>query len=82
MGRHGFSGGMAPSGVPPGLRSAVLEILRSAGGVLRRRKILEALEQRGHRLSLAGLNRLLDETRRDGATEETPDGVRLLRPPP
>lgn len=73
---------MSPSGVPPGIRDVAIAIVRDAGGVLRRRAILERLEQRGHRISLAGLNRLLDETRRSGWTEETAEGVRLLRPPP
>lgn len=65
----------SPAGVPPGAVETVLEILRGVGGPVRRRKLLEELERRGRRLSLAGLNRILDHTRRSGLTAESPEGV-------
>ena len=71
----------APPGVPPGLLDAVLAVLRSAPGPVRRREILRELEARGHRVSLAGLNRALDHTGRTGRTKDTPDGVRLVPAP-
>jgi hypothetical protein len=46
---------------------------------MRRRKLLEELERRGHRLSLAGLNRALQHCAESGITEERPEGVRLTR---
>lgn len=67
-------------GIPPGTVEAVLEILRLSPTPLRRRKLLEELERRGRRLSLAGLNRALDLCRRTGRTTETPDGVRSRSP--
>jgi hypothetical protein len=71
----------APTGVPPGLLEAVLAILRGTPGPVRRRAILRELETRGHRVSLAGLNRALDHTDRAGLTRESPDGVVLIAPP-
>ena len=56
---------------------AVLTILRSTPGPVKRRKILAELESRGHRISLAGLNRVLDHCARQGWTVDTPNGVRL-----
>ncbi len=70
----------APAGVPPGLLEAVLTVLRSSDGPVRRRVILRELESRGHRISLAGLNRALDHARRAGMTKESPDGVVLQLP--
>ena len=67
----------APSGIPPGMIDVVLEIVRTAPGPIRRRKILQILSQQGRTISLAGLNRVLDYTRRAGTTEETDIGVRL-----
>lgn len=64
-------------GIPLGAREAVLEVLRSSATPLRRRRILEELEGRGHRISLAGLNRILEWCVRDRLTEEDPGGVRL-----
>ena len=72
----------APAGVPPGLLSATLEVLRAAQGPIRRRQVLRELETRGHRVSLAGLNRALDHTSRTGVTRDTPDGVVLVAPEP
>lgn len=67
-------------GVPAGVVASVLEILRASPGAMRRRKILEALEHRGHRISLAGLNRALQAAREAGLTVESPDGVRAVPP--
>jgi len=53
------------AGIPPGSVDAVLGILRSSPGPLRRRKILAELEARGHRISLAGLNRILEHCSRN-----------------
>ncbi|MCI4366020.1 MAG: hypothetical protein L3K10_08225 [Thermoplasmata archaeon] len=66
-----------PPGIPPGLVGPVIAILRSAHGPVRRRKLLEELERQGHRISLAGLNRILQHSRQSGLTTESPDGVRL-----
>jgi hypothetical protein len=67
-----------PVGVPPGLVDAILTCLRAAGGSpVRRRRLLEELEHRGHRVSLAGLNRALQYCRSAQLTIEGPDGVRL-----
>jgi len=68
------------AGIPPGLQIAVLAILGSSTKPLRRREILEELERRGHRISLAGLNRALQHCARAELTTEGPDGVKL-RPP-
>lgn len=70
----------APPGVPPGLLDDVLAILKNAGTPVRRRKLLEELERRGRRVSLAGLNRALDHALRAGLTRESPEGVRPRRP--
>jgi hypothetical protein len=64
-------------GIPPGLLGAVLSILGASPTPLRRREILEELERRGHRISLAGLNRLLQYCSRAELTSEGPDGVKL-----
>ncbi|MGP8109527.1 MAG: hypothetical protein ACLQD9_02300 [Thermoplasmata archaeon] len=69
------------AGIPPGSVDAVLGILRSSSGPLRRRKILAELEARGHRISLAGLNRILEHCSRSQLTSDGPDGVRLRVPP-
>jgi hypothetical protein len=71
-------GGIA--GVPPGLVDPLVSILRGSPAPIRRRKILEELERRGHRISLAGLNRLLQQCTETGLTVESPDGVRLQNP--
>jgi hypothetical protein len=65
-------------GVPKGVLDAVRTILASSPVPLRRRKILEELERRGHRISLAGLNRVLQLATETGVTVDGPDGVRLL----
>jgi Fe2+ or Zn2+ uptake regulation protein len=68
-------------GIPPGLLGAVLSILGASPHPLRRRDLLEELERRGHRISLAGLNRILQHCAESGLTTEGPDGVEL-RPRP
>ena len=65
------------AGLAPGMVEPVLDVLRGSSTPVRRRKILEELERRGHRLSLAGLNRILQHCAQTGRTLETPDGVRL-----
>ena len=68
------------AGIPPGAIDAVLEVLRRGPTPMRRRAILGSLEQNGHRISLAGLNRILDHLARQHLTREGPDGVRLVAP--
>lgn len=73
------------AGIPPGTLEALREILRDAPAPIRRRALLEELDRRGHRISLAGLNRALDFYRRSGWTVESPQGVRIRPgdgPPP
>lgn len=48
---------------------------------MRRRKILAELEARGHRISLAGLNRILEHCTRNELISDGPDGVRAKPPP-
>jgi hypothetical protein len=69
----------APSlvGIPPGLVGEVIGILQKSAGPIRRRKLLSELEQRGRRISLAGLNRILQYCVEAGLTVETPEGVQL-----
>jgi Fe2+ or Zn2+ uptake regulation protein len=69
------------AGIPPGSADAVLSVLRSSGGPIRRRKILAELEGRGHRISLAGLNRILEHCSQNGWITESSDGVQLKAPP-
>lgn len=69
-------------GVPSGMVNHVIAILESVPGPIRRRKILETLEGQGHRISLAGLNRVLQHCKERGWTQETPEGVRLSRDHP
>ena len=69
------------AGIPPGSVEAVLSVLRSSPGPMRRRKILGELEARGHRISLAGLNRILEYCSRTQLTSDGPDGVRPKTPP-
>jgi Fe2+ or Zn2+ uptake regulation protein len=64
-------------GIPPGLLGAVISILGAAPKPLRRREILEELDRRGHRISLAGLNRIVQRCVESGLATEGPDGVRL-----
>jgi hypothetical protein len=64
------------AGVPPGFVGHVLSVLRTAPGPMRRREILAELERRGHRISLAGLNRTLEECERLGLTSSDSSGVR------
>lgn len=64
-------------GLAPGMAEAVEAILRASPGPIRRRALLGELERRGHRLSLAGLNRVLQQLAEAGRTVEGPEGVRL-----
>lgn len=64
------------AGIPAGSVDAVLSILQATPGPIRRRKLLAELEARGHRISLAGLNRILQHCAEQQWTLETPDGVR------
>jgi hypothetical protein len=64
------------AGIPPGSVEAVLTVLRAGPVPMRRRKILSELEARGHRISLAGLNRILEHCTRTGLTTDGPDGLR------
>jgi hypothetical protein len=66
--------------IPPGALEAVLDVLRATPGAIRRRPLLAELVARGHRISLAGLNRILEECGRRQLTSESPDGVRLRTP--
>ena len=68
------------TGIPPGMVTAVVAILHSVPGPIRRRKLLEELDHRGRRISLAGLNRVLQHCSQNGITLEGPDGVRLKDP--
>jgi hypothetical protein len=67
----------AIAGVPPGIVNALISCLEAAGGPVRRRQLLADLERQGHRISLAGLNRALQQCGDSGLTIEGPEGVRL-----
>ncbi|MGC2289337.1 MAG: hypothetical protein WA688_05710 [Thermoplasmata archaeon] len=69
------------AGIPPESVEAVLSVVRSSQGPVRRRRILAELETRGHRISLAGLNRILEHCSRNQWISEGPDGVRPKSPP-
>jgi hypothetical protein len=69
--------GRGVAGIPPGLVDPVIEILGASSSPVRRRILLEELERRGHRISLAGLNRILQHLSLSGRTVEAPGGVRL-----
>jgi Fe2+ or Zn2+ uptake regulation protein len=64
-------------GLPPGVLPAVLAILGRPPAPIRRRRLLEELERQGHRVSLAGLNRVLQQCSESGLTVESDAGVRL-----
>jgi hypothetical protein len=64
-------------GIAPGILDPVLTILKASPTPIRRRKLLEELERNGHRISLAGLNRVLQQCATCGLTVESPEGVRL-----
>jgi len=65
------------AGIAPGVIDPVIAILGSSSTPIRRRQLLEELDRRGHRVSLAGLNRVLQHCAQAGLTVEGPDGVRL-----
>lgn len=77
----GARSGPVIAGIAPGVVEPVLAILAASASPVRRRKLLEELERRGHRISLAGLNRILQYCVESGLTTESPDGVRLRSPP-
>ena len=66
-------------GLPPGVLPAVLAILGRSPTPMRRRRLLEELGRDGHRVSLAGLNRVLQQCAQEGTTVESEDGVRLRK---
>jgi len=66
-------------GLAPGLLDAVVEVLSRSPGRVRRRELLAALERGGHRVSLAGLNRVLQQCAESRITDESPDGVRIRK---
>jgi len=66
--------------IPPGSVDFVMEVLRKEKGPMKRRKILEELEHRGHRISLAGLNRILEVCTEEKLIVNGPDGVRVNAP--
>ncbi len=66
--------------IPPGSLELVVSILRSSPGPVRRRKLLTELEAGGHRISLAGLNRIIEHGTRQGRLSDGPDGVRAMPP--
>lgn len=70
------------SGIPPGSVEWVLDVLRSQKGSMKRRKLLEELEHRGHRISLAGLNRILEVCLQEKRITADADGVRIAPTPP
>lgn len=65
-------------GIPPGSLDYVLEALRGQRGPMKRRALLEELEQRGHRISLAGLNRIIEVGSREKRLSNGPDGVSIV----
>ncbi|MCI4331521.1 MAG: hypothetical protein L3K19_06710 [Thermoplasmata archaeon] len=69
------------AGIPPGVVERVLSILGDSSLPVRRRKLLDELEGRGTRISLAGLNRVLQHCQEAGLTVEGPEGVRRRAPP-
>lgn len=68
------------AGLPPGIQAAVLSILKRSPGPIRRRELLEELGRQGRRVSLAGLNRVLQQCSLSGLTVESDVGVQLKPP--
>ena len=62
--------------IPPGSLDLVVALLTASGGPIRRRQLLAELEAQGHRISLAGLNRIIEHGTRQGRLSDGPDGVR------
>jgi hypothetical protein len=58
---------------------AVLSILDRSPAPIRRRKLLDELERRGRRISLAGLNRVLQHCVEAGFTVDGPEGIQRKR---
>jgi hypothetical protein len=76
------SGAVTIAGIPAGMVGAVVSILQATPDPIRRRALLEELDRRGRKISLAGLNRVLQQCAESGQTQEGPDGVRLTRRTP
>lgn len=53
-----------------------MEVLRANRGSMKRRVLLEELVRRGHRISLAGLNRILEVCAQEKLIISETDGVR------
>ncbi|MFG1529747.1 MAG: hypothetical protein AAFA34_00520 [Thermoplasmata archaeon] len=70
-----------PRGIPASALQATLDILRSQTTPMKRRALLDELDRRGHRISLAGLNRILQHCAENASTIERPDGVSALPVP-
>lgn len=66
--------------IPPGSLDLVVQVVRANSGPIRRRQLLAELEARGHRISLAGLNRIIERATRSGQLSDGPDGVRATHP--
>jgi len=67
--------------IPPGSVEFVLEALRGEKGPMKRRRLLEELERRGHHISLAGLNRILQVCSEERRIVDGPEGVRATPGP-
>ncbi len=68
---------LSPRGIPPAALRATLEILRVHTTPIKRRVLLEELDRQGHRISLAGLNRILQHCAENHWTIDRPEGVGL-----
>lgn len=66
--------------IPPGSLDLVVSVLAASREPIRRRKLLAELEERGHRISLAGLNRIIEYGARQGRIVDGPGGLRATRP--
>jgi hypothetical protein len=58
------------AGIPPAAFEATLTILRGSPGPMKRRALLDILERKGHRISLAGLNRILEQAKAEQRVRE------------
>lgn len=65
---------------PPGSVEFVLEVLQREKTPMKRRRLLEELERRGHRISLAGLNRILQVCSEEKRVRDGPEGVQVMPP--
>ncbi|HTT35238.1 MAG TPA: hypothetical protein VMH78_05155 [Thermoplasmata archaeon] len=79
MSRRGLPAvGMAD--IPPGSLDLVVSVLKANPSPIRRRSLLAELDARGHRISLAGLNRIIEHGTRQGRLSDGPDGLRATDP--